>query len=457
MNEDFIGSIKRLNYDVTVVGGGAAGAACAYVASKNGLRVLLVEKNNYLGGLMTGGLVVPVMKSDSQNINTEFYCDLLKYAKDFGAQATYSDGNDGWFNPVLLKTVLEKMLKDAGVDILYEAQLAGYHADCTPACNPQGSSEVQKKFVQKESGQKKLEFLEFKLRTLSVHIYSKYFVDTTGEADLCEFLNCDFIDDFGKNQPATLRFLVSGINLEKFSKQILEIDKNRDVTSACKTGNDVHLSTAYTFDSNKNWGLAEIFNKAVDEGDLKYQDTAYFQVFSVAGMPDTLAFNCPRLHENAENDDYSAVLSHSNALIEARAAIFRIHNFMKKYFDGFEKSFIAQIADMTGYRVSKRPKTKYIYKLSDITEGKTFENPVLCADYPVDIHSNKENSSTLKIVKKYYLPLECLISANYGNLFVAGRNLGAEFEAQAALRIQKSCFSMGEALAKHFVHLERKI
>ena len=41
---------------------------------------------------------------------------------------------------------------------------------------------------------------------------------------------------------------------------------------------------------------------------------------------------------------------------------------------------------MTGVRVSRRPKTKYIYKLDDILNAKEFKNPVLYADYPVDIH-----------------------------------------------------------------------
>ena len=121
---------------------------------------------------------------------------------------------------------------------------------------------------------------------------------------------------------------------------------------------------------------------------------------------------------------------------------------MKKYFDGFEESFISQIADITGVRVSKRPKTKYIYKLSDILSSKSFDNSILTADYPVDIHSNTKDGSTLKAVKKYFLPIESLICDDYNNLFVCGRNLGAEFEAQAALRIQKSCMSMGEGLAK---------
>ena len=101
-------------YDVVIFGGGPAGISAAYTAAKLGLKTLIVEKNNYLGGQITGALVVPMMKSSSCDINTDFYKELIKYAKKYNAQITYEDDNDGWFNPVLLKIVFEKMLKDAG-------------------------------------------------------------------------------------------------------------------------------------------------------------------------------------------------------------------------------------------------------------------------------------------------------------------------------------------------------
>lgn len=426
-------NIKDVKYDVTIVGGGPAGVSCAYTAAKLGLKTLLVEKNNYLGGQMTGALVIPMMISASDNINTEFYTELVSAARKSGAQATYLDGNDGWFNPCLMKIVLDEMLKEAGADILFEAELFG--AEIKPCAY--------------ETCEKYVNYIKVRTKTLSIHIYSKYFVDTTGDSSLCEILNCNFIDDKNKFQPDSLRFIVSGINLDKFSKQILELDPDRNVTTAQKLGNSVHLSTACTFDTDKNWALWPLFKKAVDEGVLEYSDTAYFQVFTVAGMPNSLAFNCPRL-ENYSNDD---PLAYSNAIIGARMKILRLFNFVKKYFDGFENSYISQIADTTGVRISKRPITKYIYKKEDLISGKVFDNPVLTADYPIDIHSNDKNSSQLNAVQKYFLPVECLICDDFGNLFVAGRNVGAEFEAQAALRIQKSCLSMGEALAKHLFRI----
>ena len=41
----------------------------------------------------------------------------------------------------------------------------------------------------------------------------------------------------------------------------------------------------------------------------------------------------------------------------------------------------------------------------------------------------------------------------FDNLFVIGRCISAEFEAQAALRIIPSCFSMGEGLAKYLANI----
>src|ERR1700733_13704770 len=44
--------------DVLVVGGGPAGCAAALAARRAGAEVLLVERDNHLGGLSTGGLVI---------------------------------------------------------------------------------------------------------------------------------------------------------------------------------------------------------------------------------------------------------------------------------------------------------------------------------------------------------------------------------------------------------------
>jgi NADPH-dependent 2,4-dienoyl-CoA reductase/sulfur reductase-like enzyme len=44
--------MNNLNYDVVVIGGGPAGLGAAYKASESGVSVLLIERNNELGGIL---------------------------------------------------------------------------------------------------------------------------------------------------------------------------------------------------------------------------------------------------------------------------------------------------------------------------------------------------------------------------------------------------------------------
>ena len=88
------------------------------------------------------------------------------------------------------------------------------------------------------------------------------------------------------------------------------------------------------------------------------------------------------------------------------------------------------------------------FTLYDSRTPKSFDNIAFSCDYPIDIHSNN-NEDKLEFVKHNYLvPIECLISKNNEKLYGVGRIISADFEAQAALRTQMSCFSMGEAAAK---------
>ena len=261
-----------------------------------------------------------------------------------------------------------------------------------------------------------------------------YLVDATGDAKICEKLNCEFLEK--KSQPINLRFIMSGIDVEKFSNWIMNFDQNRDVTTSCKIDGNTYLSTAYTWDTNKNWALRPLFKQAIEDGVLTEAETNYFQLFSVAGTPDSIAFNAPRL------------LNPQNPYVEGRTSIYRLSLFCKKYLPGFENAYISDIANSLGIRVSNRVKGKYVYTQEDLKSGKRFKNPVVVSNYPIDIHSDQKDGSKLeKVYQEYQLPIESLIVKD--NLFVIGRCISTDFEAQGALRIIPSCFSMGEGLAKY--------
>lgn len=409
-------------YDVVIAGGGTAGCACAYTAAKHGLKVLLIEKNSFLGGSITSSLVVPAMKTSDNAINTDFFDILYNKLHKIGGAITYIDGNKGWFNPELTKIALDTILTEAGVEILFES-------------NIQNVEENLLSYIVTIEDNNNLRLL----KDLLLSIETKYLVDATGDAKICQKLNCEFLEK--KSQPINLRFIMSGVNVNKFSEWILELDKDRDVTSSCIVDSKIYLSTAYTWDRNKNWALRPLFMQGIDDGIITEEDSNYFQIFSVAGTADSIAFNCPRLIKNTDNP-----------YIDGRASILRLSKFCNIYLPGFENAYISSIANTLGVRVSNRVKGKYIYTSDDLRTGKKFETPVVISNYPIDVHSDQKDASTLEqVYKEYQLPLESLIVKD--RLFVIGRCISADFEAQAALRIIPSCFSMGEGLAKYLAKL----
>ena len=405
-------------YDLIIAGGGTAGCACAYTAGKLGLKVLLIEKNSFLGGSITSSLVIPAMQTSENAINTEFFNKLYSELEALGGAITYIDGNKGWFNPELTKIVLDKLMLEAHVDVLFES-------------NIQKTEENLSSYIVTVENDKIVDLNKLLLSPIE----TKYLVDATGDAKICQKLNCEFLEK--KSQPVNLRFVMSGVNVEKFSDWIMELDKDRNVTTSCIVDGKTYLSTAYTWDEGGNWALRPVFKQAIEDGVITELDSNYFQLFSVAGTPDSIAFNCPRLVDIG-----------SNPYIEGRLSILRLSKFCNQYLPGFENAYISSIASSLGVRVSNRVKGKYIYTAEDLRSGRRFDNPVVVSNYPIDVHSDKKDCSTLeKVYQEYQLPLESLMVKE--NLFVIGRCISADFEAQAALRIIPSCFSMGEGLAKY--------
>ncbi len=416
--------MNGIYFDLVVYGGGTAGVSAAYIASKKGLKTLLVEKTDVLGGSITQGLVIPCMKVKNEGINTEFIEDLMLFSDKYGARIKYGDQNEAWFNPELLKIVFDDMLTSVGCTTLF--------------------SSFPLKIDYDDIFTSKIEN-----NLLSLYIESQYIIDATANGKIFQLLNYNFQEKNEKQQATSLRFMLSNVDLNILSDWLLSIDSDRNVTTSFNIDGDIHLSTAYTWDTNRNWALAPIFKAAVDNNDLEYEDTAYFQVFTVAGMPNTLAFNAPRILLSDEEDILDPFV-YSRALKQGRERIYRIFNFIKKYLPGCQNSFISHISDMLGVRESYRIKGKYTYAKQDIIDAKTFDNIAFACDYPIDIHSNTKDNDKLEYTNHtYYVPIETLISADNDKLYAVGRIVSADFDAQAALRTQISCFSMGEAAAKN--------
>jgi len=413
-----------MNYDLIIYGGGVSGVSAAYTAAKTGIKTLLIEKTDTLGGSASQGLVMPVMKVNSENINTNFVSDLKLYADKYNARHTFIDGNELWLNTELLKIVFDDMLSNTFCTVLFSSEPLSITAE----------DDIFNNVINH--------------KTSSLNIKSKYIIDASADGIAFKLLGCGFQKKSDKKQMPSMRFIISGINMPVFADWLENLDPDRNITPIERASSQIYLSSAYTWDKNKNWALAPIFEQALQDNALKYEDTAYFQFFSIPNMPDSLNFNAPRILLK-DNEDLSSPFVYSRCLIEGRARIFRLYKFCRKYLKGFENSYISNISSMLGVRESARVKGAYTASVNDITAPKTLKNAAFASDYPIDIHARSSEDDKLKQPKKtYYIPIEALISEKYSNLYGIGRIISSDFEAHSALRVQMSCFSMGEAAAK---------
>ena len=100
------------SYDVVVAGGGSAGIAAAISAARQGAKTVLIEKNSFLGGVATGGLVTPMMKNAldvEKNLTKGLFLEICNKIISLDGGAKFKDGNPGWFNPEIYKCVLDEM------------------------------------------------------------------------------------------------------------------------------------------------------------------------------------------------------------------------------------------------------------------------------------------------------------------------------------------------------------
>jgi len=113
--------------DVLVCGGGFAGVAAAVCAARQGVRVLLLERYGFLGGLVTGGLVITTPPLDN-GLNREIgerlrrkrvYAPLQKPGAEMIALKMHA------IDPEVVKQELVEMLRETRVELLLHSLIVG--------------------------------------------------------------------------------------------------------------------------------------------------------------------------------------------------------------------------------------------------------------------------------------------------------------------------------------------
>ena len=160
-------------YDILVAGGGPSGVTAAICAAREGASVLLVERYAFLGGLWTGGLVLPVLSThglDSAGGWTKcvsgFMDQLCGRLFDMGMCVNKLDPT---VDPEAAKYVMEQMIQEAGVDMLYNATVAQV---------TMSGNRIDTAILETKSGR--------------IAVRAKAFVDASGDGDLIAYCGESF-------------------------------------------------------------------------------------------------------------------------------------------------------------------------------------------------------------------------------------------------------------------------
>jgi len=119
---------KQLKYDVAVIGGGPGGIPAAIAAARMGMKVVLVERNAFLGGAAASGLGILGYIDRQGNrvlggIAQEFIDRLIEVGGATGHYRCPVHNSITPINPDLFKIIAVKMCNEAGVDILFSNEL----------------------------------------------------------------------------------------------------------------------------------------------------------------------------------------------------------------------------------------------------------------------------------------------------------------------------------------------
>lgn len=406
--------------DVLVVGGGPAGVCAAIAAARQGVKALVVEKGNCLGGMATRGVVGPFMtsfdKSGKNQVIKGLFEEIVQrlvacggaiHPKDVRAGTPYTAwitrGHDHVtpFDPDKLKFVLDDLCAEAGVEVLY-------HADFVrPLMNGACVTGIE---VLTKAG----------LQTVA----AKVVVDATGDGDVAFRAGAPCVlgdpNRGGTMQPATTFFRIAGL-----PRAVLEDDYR-----AHGGGMKNRLLSWYVKEAVKT-GEWHIPRKHVNLY-LGVRDDEWF-------------VNVSRLN-GVDATDPKAL---AKAETEGRRQVREVLALLRKHLPGGEKIRLAALASTLGIRESRHVLGDVVLDTDDILEGRVPADTIACCAYAIDLHGGKGATGTLFLTVKngefYGIPYRALVPRKVESLLVAGRCLSARSMAAASLRVMPPAMATGEA------------
>ncbi len=399
--------------DVIVAGGGPAGIAAAVASARNGARTVLVERNGWLGGMATSGLVHPFMPSyaGDKPINKGIFWEIVERLVRRGA-AVHPDltkmgtGYSGFvvwphahvtpFDAEVLKWVIQELLEEAKVDVIL-------HSLVVDAIMEDGA--VGGIVIENKSGRMALK--------------ARVIVDATGDGDVAAASGAAYEkggDADGSMQPATIFFRLGGVDRKKVDRYMAEHPEERHFKSFAKA--------------------------AQEKGE--FIPSKHDVLFFYTPREGEVAINTTRIH----GVDGTNVFDITRAEFETRRQVQILYKFFRKYVPGFEDCYVTTTAPEVGFRETRRIVGEYRLTKEDVLDTRQFPDNIAQCSYMIDIHDRTGTELFYTPVpegRSYGIPYRCLLPVKVENLIVAGRCVSCTQEAHGSLRVMPPSFSMGQA------------
>ncbi len=404
------------SWDVIVVGGGPAGCTAATAAAREGARTLLLEVTGVLGGMGTSGLVPWFCGYDdgakivARGLAEHVRCALRDNMPHLKQEMEKNPLSAPAIDPELLKNIYDKMVTEAGAEILFHSQL------CAVEGSTKGSPDAI--IVSNKTG-------------LSAY-RAKVYVDCTGDGDLAAWAGAPFEkgDESGGMQPTTHCFILANIDEDLYWKgpQIHFYDPDSPVWKAIKSD--------------------------------KYPLIRELHSCNMKIAPRTFGFNTGHVF-GVDNTDPAST---SKALLEGRQMAAQYRNAFAEHHPAFAGALLAATGSLLGVRETRRITGDYVLTVDDYLARRSFPDEICRNAYGIDVHRsqkealelakksidelkewNKKVTQQLKPGESFGVPYRCLTPKGLENVLVAGRCISTDRQANGSIRIMACCLNTGEA------------
>lgn len=369
--DNYMNALYDTHYDLIVVGGGIAGSMAATAAGREGLSVLLIEEEGFLGGgSLTAGGTGPMMTfhaGETQAVRG-LPDEMIQRLMDKGLSVGHIPDSTGYtytvtpFDAEGMKRELELMVQEAGVQLLF-------HTTIVEAVTDQG---ILKRITCLCAGN---------LFTLS----SSYFIDASGDADLIAMAGIPFEqgrEEDGKDQPMTMNFKLVDVDIQTIRNLM---DTNVELFPFLAPNPGIqHRASRLSFS-----GFQDIMRQGMETGEITF-DRDIVLCFETNAKNEVIV-NMTRVLEKNPVDPIQL----SEAEMEGRRQVWELYGFLKKHIPGFEQARMTYSGPRIGVRSSRRLKGFYRISVEDLlSERVFFDDAISACGYPIDIHSPPDGAAT---------------------------------------------------------------